>query len=101
MVSADESDLETIRFQAALLDSVGQAVIATDIGGIVIYWNSAAERLYGWTAQEATGRANDARGESGEGREATLRGKRQTGGDSWAAERHAVSAVTRSSARGR
>ena len=56
MVSADESDLETIRFQAALLDSVGQAVIATDIGGIVIYWNSAAERLYGWTAQEATGR---------------------------------------------
>src|SRR5680860_435253 len=56
MVGADPSDLDTVRFQAALLDSVGQAVIATDVGGIVIYWNSAAERLYGWTAQEAVGR---------------------------------------------
>ena len=56
MVSADQSDFDTIRFQAALLNSVGQAVIATDVGGIVIYWNSAAERLYGWTAQEAVGR---------------------------------------------
>jgi PAS domain S-box-containing protein len=55
MVSADPSDFDTPRFQAALLDSVGQAVIATDVGGIVIYWNSAAERLYGWTSQEAMG----------------------------------------------
>ncbi len=56
MVSADSSDLDTVRFQAALLDSVGQAVIATDVDGIVRYWNSAAERLYGWAAQEAIGR---------------------------------------------
>jgi diguanylate cyclase (GGDEF)-like protein/PAS domain S-box-containing protein len=56
-VSADPSDFATVRFQAALLDSVGQAVIATDVGGIVIYWNGAAERLYGWTAQEAVGRS--------------------------------------------
>ncbi len=56
-VSADASDLETVRFQAALLDSVGQAVIATDVAGIVIYWNSAAERLYGWTREEALGRS--------------------------------------------
>ena len=57
MVSADPSDLETIRFQALLLGSVGESVIATDVGGIVIYWNSAAERLYGWTAQEAVGQS--------------------------------------------
>ena len=57
MVSDDPADFDTVRFQAALLDSVGQAVIATDVGGIVIYWNSAAERLYGWTAQEAVGRS--------------------------------------------
>jgi diguanylate cyclase (GGDEF)-like protein/PAS domain S-box-containing protein len=56
-VSAHPSDFDTVRFQAALLDSVGQAVIAYDVGGIVIYWNSAAERLYGWTAQEAVGRS--------------------------------------------
>lgn len=55
MVSADASNYDTIRFQAALLDSVAEAVIATDVGGIVIYWNHAAERLYGWTAQEAVG----------------------------------------------
>ena len=56
-VSADPLDLDTVRFQTALLDSVGQAVIATDVGGVVIYWNSTAERLYGWTAQEAVGRS--------------------------------------------
>ncbi|GEP33764.1 hypothetical protein NSZ01_15320 [Nocardioides szechwanensis] len=55
MVSADPSNFDTVRFQAALLDSVGEAVIATDVSGIVIYWNRAAERLYGWTAQEAVG----------------------------------------------
>ena len=54
-ISADPSDIDTVRLQALLLDSVGQAVIATDVAGIVIYWNSAAERLYGWTAQEAVG----------------------------------------------
>ena len=39
-----------------LLDSLGHAVIATDLDGVVSYWNSAAERLYGWTAAEAVGR---------------------------------------------
>ena len=45
------------RFQAALLDAVGQAVIATDADGTVVYWNTAAERLYGWSAAEAVGRS--------------------------------------------
>jgi len=56
-LSADPSDFDAVHFQAALLDSVGQAVIATDVGGIVIYWNRAAEQLYGWTSQEAVGRS--------------------------------------------
>ena len=46
---------EEIRFQAHLLDAVEQAVIATDLEGNVIYWNSFAEHLYGWTATEALG----------------------------------------------
>ncbi len=46
---------EAIRFQARLLDVVEQAVIATDVTGIVIYWNRFAETLYGWTADEALG----------------------------------------------
>ena len=47
---------ERIRFQASLLDAVGQSVIATDPSGIVQYWNEAATRLYGWTTEEVMDR---------------------------------------------
>lgn len=40
---------------AELLDSLGKAVIATTLDGTVGFWNQAAERLYGWTAEEAVG----------------------------------------------
>ena len=49
-------DEARIRFQAELLNAVGQAVIATDARGIVTYWNRAAERTYGWSTEEALGR---------------------------------------------
>ena len=39
-----------------LLDALGHAVIATDTKGTVLFWNGAAERLYGWPAAEAVGR---------------------------------------------
>ena len=44
------------RFQAQLLDAVGEAVIATDLDGRVVHWNPAAERLYGWSRDEVMGR---------------------------------------------
>jgi len=44
------------RFHARLLDAVGQAVIATDPLGKVLYWNRTAQELYGWSAEEAMGR---------------------------------------------
>ncbi|MEJ7849045.1 MAG: PAS domain S-box protein [Pyrinomonadaceae bacterium] len=47
---------EAERFQAHLLDTVEQAVIATDLKGIISNFNSYAEKLYGWTAEEAIGR---------------------------------------------
>ncbi len=47
---------DSIRFQAHLLDTVEQAVIATDLKGRITYWNGYAERLYGWPAAEAVGR---------------------------------------------
>lgn len=31
------------------------AVIATNLQGVVAYWNAGAERLYGWSADEALG----------------------------------------------
>lgn len=45
-----------IRFQAGLLDVVEQGVIATDLGGTIIYWNRYAQTLTGWSAAEALGR---------------------------------------------
>jgi PAS domain S-box-containing protein len=47
---------EQIRFQGRLLDAVGQAIIATDLQGRIIYWNRAAEELYGWSTEEVIGR---------------------------------------------
>jgi PAS domain S-box-containing protein len=40
---------------AEQLSSMGQAVITTDPDGVILYWNPAAEQLYGWTTQEALG----------------------------------------------
>ncbi len=47
---------ERAHFQARLLNAVGQAIIATDINGNIIYWNHAAEQLYGWSETEVMGR---------------------------------------------
>jgi PAS domain S-box-containing protein len=44
------------QFQARLLNAVGQAIIATDLNGKIIYWNYAAEQLYGWKEAEVLGR---------------------------------------------
>jgi PAS domain S-box-containing protein len=43
-------------FQSPLLDAADQAVIITDAQRTIVYWNAAAERLYGWTAEERLGR---------------------------------------------
>jgi PAS domain S-box-containing protein len=44
-----------LRFQARLLDTVGQAAIVADPEGTIIYWNRFAESLYGYTKTEALG----------------------------------------------
>lgn len=53
----DRRDAETsMRFQSELLRAVGRSIVATDLRGIVQYWNATAEELYGWSADEALGR---------------------------------------------
>lgn len=42
--------------QAALLDKAQDAIIVRNVEGIIRYWNRSAERIYGWSAQEAVGR---------------------------------------------
>ena len=44
-----------IHFQASLLDVVEHAIIATDLSGVIIYWNRFAVQLYGWSPTEAIG----------------------------------------------
>lgn len=44
-----------IKFQVDLINNVGQAIVATDLQGTVIYWNNAAEKIYGWLSSEAIG----------------------------------------------
>jgi len=46
---------EKANFQARLLNAVGQAIVATDIKGNIIYWNQASEQLYGWSESEVLG----------------------------------------------
>jgi len=43
-------------FQAKMLNATGDAIIAVDIPGNVIFWNEAATRAFGWTRSEAMGR---------------------------------------------
>jgi diguanylate cyclase (GGDEF)-like protein/PAS domain S-box-containing protein len=44
-----------IREQAALLDKAQDAIMVRGLDNKVQFWNSGAERLYGWTRQEAIG----------------------------------------------
>ena len=48
---------QDVATQAALLDEVDVAVVATDNDGLVTRWNRGAEKLYGWTADEMVGRS--------------------------------------------
>ena len=51
---------QKIREQAALLDIASDAIFVRDLENQILFWNSGAERLYGWTAAEAVGnRANE------------------------------------------
>ncbi|MGZ4847761.1 MAG: PAS domain S-box protein, partial [Halobacteriota archaeon] len=41
--------------QATMFDAAHDAIMTLDPEGIITYWNRGAERLYGWTKQEAEG----------------------------------------------
>ncbi len=46
-----------LREQAALLDKAQDAIIVRDLDHRITFWNKSAERLYGWTAEEALHRS--------------------------------------------
>lgn len=44
-----------IREQASLLDKAQDAILVRDLNHQITFWNKSAERVYGWTADEAVG----------------------------------------------
>jgi PAS domain S-box-containing protein len=55
VATASVSDQVLAEFVRELAD----AVLIADPNGTIIFWNAAAERLFGWTAAEVTGRTMD------------------------------------------
>jgi len=55
-ITAKKAAADALRYQAALVSHVSDALIATTGEGVVTSWNPAAEAVYGWTAAEAVGR---------------------------------------------
>lgn len=47
---------ERLREQAALLNHAQDAIMVRDLAGRILFWNRRAERIYGWTAEEAMGK---------------------------------------------
>jgi PAS domain S-box-containing protein len=56
VISQQREEKEKLALQSQLLNAVNSAVIATDKDNKVFYWNEMAEKLYGWTAEEAYGK---------------------------------------------
>jgi len=40
---------------AAIVENSDDAIVSKDLEGRILYWNNAATRMYGYTAEEATG----------------------------------------------
>jgi PAS domain S-box-containing protein len=48
-------DRDTSIEMAAIIDHADDAVIGKTLGGVILSWNSGAEKLYGWTSEAAVG----------------------------------------------
>ncbi|MFP5331559.1 MAG: PAS domain S-box protein [Acidimicrobiia bacterium] len=55
-VTDEVHNVRRVAMQASMLDQVENAVVRTGLDGSILYWNRAAERTYGWSADEVIGR---------------------------------------------
>ena len=55
-VTGEKQADAAVKKQAALLDLAPDAIFARDMDNRIIYWNRGAEKLYGWSPEEAMGR---------------------------------------------
>ena len=77
---------EAIKFQADLLNHVGQAVIMVDNNRTIRFWNNAAEKLYGWSEEQALGQKVTELLGGTSPEEADEVTKRLMAGESWSTE---------------
>ncbi|MBS1538663.1 MAG: PAS domain S-box protein [Bacteroidetes bacterium] len=56
-ITQRQKNIQQIKEQAALLDIVPDAIIVRELGGKVIFWNTEAEKIYGWSSTEAIGKS--------------------------------------------
>ena len=55
---SDRNQIEgRLRELAGIVDNFDDAIISATLDGIIVSWNEAAERIYGYSAQEAVGRS--------------------------------------------
>lgn len=56
-ISERQKDQESLSRLAAIVDSADDAIIGKNLKGIVTSWNKAAERIFGYSAQEMIGQS--------------------------------------------
>lgn len=59
MLGETQDNQTRVAEQARLLNLSTDAIIVRDMEGVVEYWNSGAEEMYGWTRLEAIGKAKN------------------------------------------
>jgi PAS domain S-box-containing protein len=57
-ITAQKDAVKLLRRQADLLDQSHDAILSWKIGNGITYWSKGAEKLYGYTSEEAIGRVN-------------------------------------------
>jgi PAS domain S-box-containing protein len=59
LVLQNQAATATLAAQARLLNLSHDMIFMRDVGGVIRFWNDAAEHVYGWPASEAIGRTAD------------------------------------------